>query len=57
MKTVQDIFARYGVTTCKTLTSGETAIRKDGMWLYFWRNPKTREYEQSGSSSMLYPNK
>ncbi len=56
MKTVQDILSRFGVTAFKTLTSGETAIRKGGMWLYFWWNPKTKEYEQSGSSSTLYPN-
>ena len=56
MKTVQDILTRYGVAAYKTLPSGETAIRKGGMWLYFWRNPDSREYEQSGSSSMLYPN-
>ena len=56
MKTVQDILNKFGVTASKTLASGETAIRKNGMWLYFWFNPKTKEYEQSGSSSMLYPN-
>lgn len=56
MKTIQDILTKYGVTAYKTLTNGETAIRKAGMWLYFWWNPATKQYEQSGSSSMLYPN-
>jgi|688.fasta_scaffold195195_6 hypothetical protein len=56
MKTVEDILQKFGVTAYKTLASGETAIRKGGMWLYFWRNPETREYEQNGSSSLLYPN-
>jgi len=56
MKTTDDILKRYAVTSSKTLPSGETAIRKGGMWLYFWFNPKTKKFEQSGSSSMLYPN-
>jgi len=57
VKSVADILARYGVTTSKTLTSGETAIRKGGQWLYFWFNPERKEYERSGSSSTLHPNK
>lgn len=56
MKTIQDILAKYRVKAYKTLASGETAIRKGGMWLYFWWNPATKMYEQSGSSTMLYPN-
>lgn len=56
MKTVEDILTHYGVTSYKTLKSGETAIRKNGMWLYFWWNPDTKKYQQSGSSSILCPN-
>lgn len=56
MKTIQDILNRYEVTAHKTLSSGETAIRKGGMWLYFYWDTARREYLQSGSSSMLHPN-
>jgi len=56
VKSIADILAKYEVSASKTLASGETAIRKGGMWLYFWFNPERKEYEQSGSSSMLHPN-